>query len=280
MIRREIDLGDGKARWLLVSQIEHARLSALFAEHCWVHFGKSSASGVENLHFGQLRQELLQAIAHHDDGWRQWESRPRIDPERHCPLSFRELPLKESLANWDGSIQGAAEIGSLAAWVVAGHFAALLQKSERDHDPQESAQWLSKTAERRADWLAEWQALNPADNTRQIADEALVWLQAFDLMSLWICSVCPAGGEAVSQWPQGYHIGPGEVLDTQIAPDPSADNSERGTVTIDPWRFDVSELEIEATAHVVRVRDYASTDDLLSAYSPHQLRWRLTPLDG
>ncbi len=282
MIRRDIDLGDGRACWLLVSQVEHARLSAVLAERCLDHFGQSSFSpadsGMAATQIESVRRELLQAIARHDDGWTQWETQPGLEPELRRPLSFREVPQSESLVIWEGSIQCAANVGPLAAWVVSGHFAALLETSEKDHDRGASAKWLAKTADQRVAWLAEWQALNPAQHTTQLAEEALVWLQTFDLMSLWICSVCPAGGEKVSQWPQGYHIGFGKMLDMRIGPDHSADISQRSTVIVDPWRFDVPELAIELAAHVVPVRQYQDTRELLAAYSPHQLCWRLTSL--
>jgi len=283
MIRRDIDLGDGRACWLLVSQVEHARLSAVLAERCLDHFGKSSFASAAATQIESTRRELLQAIARHDDGWAEWETQPGLDPKRRRPLSFRELPLGQSLVNWEGSIQSAADVGPLAAWVVSGHFAALLETSEKDRDWGASAKWLAKTADQRVAWLAEWQALNPAQHTTQLADEALVWLQTFDLISLWICSVCPAGSEEVSQWPEAHHIepghiGPGMPLDTRIGPDPAADISERGVVTVDPWRFDVPELAIELPAQVVPVCQYQNTGELLAAYVPHQLRWRLTPL--
>ncbi len=284
MIRRDIDLGDGRASWLLVSQVEHARLSAVLAERCLEHFGQASLSGTDSAmvatQIESARHELLQAIARHDDGWTQWETHPGLDPKRRRPLSFRELPLDETLANWEGSIKSAAEVGPLAAWVVSGHFAALLETSQSDHDRAASAKWLAKTADQRVAWLAEWQALNPTLHTTQLAEEALVWLQTFDVMSLWICSVCPFGGEEVSQWPEGYHIGPDKLLDTRIAADPKADISECGVVTVDPWRFDVPELAIELAAHVVPVRQYQNARELLAAYKPLQLRWRLTPLSS
>ncbi len=276
MIRRDIDLGDGAALWLLVSQVEHARLSAVLAERCLDHFGQASLAGTAITEVESVRRELLQAIARHDDGWADWETRPGLDPALRRPLSFRELPLNETLANWKGSIQSAAEIGPLAAWAVAGHFAVLLESSESDLDPAESAEWLASTASQRAAWLAAWQSLNPALHSQPLAEEALLWLRAFDVMSLWICSVCPCGGEEVLQWPEGYHIGPAQLLDTRIA----ADRSECGTVTVDPWRFDVPELEIEAAGHVVPVCECQNTDELLATYEPFQLRWRLRPAES
>jgi len=272
MIRRDIDLGDGRALWLLVSQVEHARLSAVLAERCLTNFGQAAPE------LDPVRRELLQAIARHDDGWAQWEKQPGIDLELHRPLSFRELSHDESLANWDGSIRSAAEVGPLAGWTVAGHFSMLLEASKCEFDQADTTQWLADIVKQRTDWLAQWQAIDPKLHTKQLADEALLWLRVFDVISLWICSVAPFGGEVVSQWPGGYHIGLGESLDTQLAADPKIDNSDRGVVTVDPWRFDVSELEIEATGHVVPVGEYRDVAAMLATYEPLQLSWRLTPL--
>ena len=277
MIRRDILLADAVPCWLLVSQIEHGRLSFLLAQHCLSHFGRAVFPGADPIAVRRVRNELLQAIARHDDGWTDWEARPGLDPKLHRPLSFRELPLGEAIANWAGSIRSAANVGPLAAWMVAGHFAALLEVSEKEHDEAQATNWLAQTADQRAVWLADWQALNPRLHTAQLAEAALAWLQAFDFLSLWLCSVCPAGGEIVPRWPDGYHIGRSQLLDTRIRPDNASDHSVRTTVIVDPWRFDAPELTIEAAAHVVPARGYRDTAELLAAYQPHQLRWRLAP---
>ncbi len=310
MIRREILLADAVPRWLLVSQVEHARLSYRLAQHCISHFGGGLAPSADPIAAAEVRNELLQAIRRHDDGWAGWEARPGLDPQFHRPLSFRELPLGEALANWNGSIRSAADVGPLAAWMVAGHFAALLEDSEKEHDEAQATHWLAKIAALRNSWFADWQALHPAVHTAKLAEEALQWLQAFDVLSLWLCSVCPAGGEIVPHWPDGYHIGPGKLLDMRLRPVQAADSSEKtrtgfriagvwlnfrslrrklcltpfpgnsetgSTVTVDPWLFDLPELTIDATAHVVPAREYRDAADLLAAYTGRQLHWKLVP---
>jgi hypothetical protein len=56
-----------------------------------------------------------------------------------------------------------------------------------------------------------------------------------------------------------------------------ADPVRSATVIVEPWRFDLPELKVEATGHVVPHRAYRTTAELLAAYSPHQLRWKLAP---
>lgn len=277
MIRREILLVGGESCWLLVSQIEHARVSFLLARHCMSHFGQSPEPPCDSPAVQQVRNELLQAILHHDDGWAPWEAQPGIDPQLRRPLSFRELPLDAALANWDRSISRAAQIGPLASWTVAGHFAALLEDSAKQYDEALAARWLARTAGQRAQWVSQWQAQDPSLRTLQLAAEALLWLQTFDLLSLWLCSVCPAGGETVQRWPEGYRIAPNNSLGMQVRPDETVANAQRTTVVVDPWRFDVPEIELEAASLLAPIRKYRDSDDLLKNCTPHQLRWKLAP---
>lgn len=254
MIRREILRADGSPQWLLISQVEHARLSGVLAEHCLSHF---SAVATE---------ELLPAIVHHDDGWVDWEAAPTFD-EQGRPRSFRELPLSQSLPIWSASIQAAAKIGPLAAATVASHFLALLGASDRPKVADEFAvAWQQEMTARRDVWIASWQQLNPQQNTAAVADEALRWLQLFDVMSLWLCGVCPGADEQMPDEVKSYHVGIGEPLETKFF---FADGKAR----IKPWRFDVPTLELVADASLVPIGEYTDAGDLMSACRSYQIRW-------
>lgn len=256
MIRREIQLSGQPACWWIVSQIEHARVSGVLADRCKTHFPDA------------IRSELQHAIVHHDDGWAAWEADPQLD-ETGRPLSFRELPLEISLPIWAASIEATAEFGPFAAWVVAGHFLALLNNTDKQLT-EVSRKWRSEFESRSAKWLADWQAANPAEHTEQLAGEGLVWLQLFDVMSLWLCSVCPGDGEGVTTEPESYHIGQGERLETTFS-------YASGHPRIEPWRFDSSSVACEAEGWVVPIQKYASTKELLDHRTPHTVRWHLHP---
>ena len=89
MIRR-----DGNDRWLLISQVEHARL-ALDLARTW---GNAEVPGLPLLDW------LLPAIRDHDDGWLEWEQSPtRHDDGR--PTSFTEMSAGDSVEIWSRSIQ-------------------------------------------------------------------------------------------------------------------------------------------------------------------------------
>lgn len=254
MIRREIQLAGQPPQWLLISQIEHARISGLLAKQCLSHLEEP------------IREELTQAIIHHDDGWANWERRPTLDADGRPP-SFRELPFETSLPIWTASIDAAATIGPFAAWVVAGHFLALLQFSDKPAQPFVD-QWQQQTTARQNEWLAAWQAIDPQRHVKSLADEALRWLQLMDVMSLWLCSACPCVGEDATEPPNDYQVSQGNSWETTFS-------YKNGVVRIRPWRFNCAELEVEATGWIIPAQSYDLPEALLAVREPVELRWLL-----
>jgi hypothetical protein len=254
MIRRELKLESGQAQWLLVSQVEHARVSGELARH-WVIEG--------------CAKEAQIAIAHHDDGWAEWEARPRIDPVEARPYSFlNEMPRSETREIWDRSIAAARQIGPLAGWMVAEHFAELAATEHR-HD----------------DWLREW-LTESEKHTEQLAKRSLRLLQACDYLSLWLCRMCPVAADEVVERVGPLHIewfadglGPIDFSAQRRVPlrpnygDPFADSGWDAIGR--PWPFDSAELRLAADACVVPIQRYGSTDELLAARRPVRLHWQL-----
>ena len=282
MIRREIRFANAEPRWLLVSQVEHARISGLLAKSCLGKFPQKVGAGASVDGLNRVRKELLETIVHHDDGWAAWEAEPQFD-ERGRPLSFRELPLTESMPIWTASIETAAQLGGLAGWLVSGHFLVLLESSEKVTHAAAVEAWQAEMNARRAQWLERWQQVDPPLHSHALAAEALAWLQLLDVMSLWLCSVCPGGGERITEWPESYRVGPGCAGATEFScgePGGFTErlvDAERCEARIDPWRFDVDELAIDATGWTVPVREYRSAAELHGAMSSHRLSWLLLP---
>lgn len=271
MIRRDVRLPDGTPGWALISQMEHARISALLASHCRGRFDRSNAS--------LIRDEMLVAIAAHDDGWREWDESPRLDAEHGRPLSFMELAVGDSTAIWSKSIAIAAEIGPLAAWMVSGHFLRLLEHSEHARLDPVAQSWLKEIGARRKAWFAKWQSYDPEARDAGVAAEALEWLWTFDEASLWICRQCPVGGETRQRSADSYPSGRGTPVEMELAGAgaPISDAPTRGVAPAKPWRFDVETLELEASALLVPARRYDSPRQLLAAGRLDTLRWLLIP---
>src|SRR5262245_48839151 len=146
MIRREVKDETGQVRWVLIPQIEHALLAFRLAEH----WGQGSFAPLEP------RAELLWAVAHHDDGWRDWDASPGVDPVHGRPRSFTEMEIADSVAIWSGSIETAAAAGPLQGYVVAGHFCVLARRASawRNADPawDQAEAFLRKYEALMQDW--------------------------------------------------------------------------------------------------------------------------------
>jgi hypothetical protein len=274
MIRREIEFPDCEKLWLLVSQVEHAHISGKLTQHSKEKFST----------------EVVEAITHHDDGWSEWETAPRLKPEIGGPYSFTEMPLAEALLIWDESIAAARKLGPLGGFIVAGHFYNLLAESEHGKEPAAIA-WLAAKRKFRTAWLDEWVRLSPA-NTLDVAKQAQHQLFLTDLFSLWLCCDCPIADEV---------IGDGASLLEQSAMKQRTKKllgqfnfsvvgfgrrhvtlqnpleALAWVVTVDPYPFAIEPLSLRLMADVVPVAHYANWQELKAASRPMEVHWRLIP---
>ena len=270
MICRQVRFRDESPQWLLISQVEHARLSGELAEKCLARFGAGDRA------LDDVRHELLQAIIHHDDGWAEWEETPQLDAARERPLTFMELPSAEALAVWNRSIEAAREHGELAGWAVAGHFSALLATVGQNADEPAARDWIRTMADKRSDWFAAWRKREPSLHTAELAGEALKWLQWFDILSLWPCSQYPVVGEIVHKTPEPFLNVDNWVLVREIKPHFDFDSrTSSGRVLFSPWPFSEPELCIQAAAHLVPAQRYATAEELMAAREPFMAKWVL-----
>jgi hypothetical protein len=260
MIRRELMFADNVKHWLIISQVEHARLSGWLAERCLDQFGGGRCPDA-------VRQELLGAISHHDDGWHEWEQSPRIDREHG-------RPIEEAISIWDRSIRAAYEIGYLAAWTVAGHFSALLATLSDHAEEAVARRWLREVAHERSQWFSAWHSRDEATHTAELAGEALRWVQLFDLLSLWPCSQYPIAGEQVPRLPKPFRTG--QTLVSEIRPSMRQSPNQPCRIVFEPWPFDEKEFALQAAGHLVVAQAYSSPTELLAAREPFVAEWGVT----
>jgi hypothetical protein len=281
MIRRDINMADGAAGWALIPQVEHARISAQLAERCLGRFGaganRSASDDAEDC--ASIRAEVLAAIRCHDDGWAEWEQCPRLDPELRRPLSFMELEPAEAITIWTRSIGSAERYGPLAGWMVAGHFLRLLRKWDAALREAFPRRWLDDTEQRRADWLAQWQQVDPEHRTPEIAEEALEWLWTFDEVSLWFCSSCPSREDLPAKRIPPYVAGAATPVELKLSAIIAADAREAagGMATAIPYRFVGSPIDLIAPGRLVKAGRYRDCDELFAASELIALHWRLQP---
>lgn len=274
MIRRNVPLGDEPQKWLLISQVEHARISAELAT-AWG--GGKVVSVVcprdsNDLHLQEIRRELLDAIRHHDDGWASWEASPGIDEQLLRPYSFTELPREQSLPLWRDSILRAATIGPLSGWVVAGHFRRLLTDSTDAHC-EASRQWIGEVEKLQDEWLNDWRSINRPVHQAPLAEECLAWLRTFDWLSLWLCCCCPAvAGDSECE---ATTLDEGPLAGTPVSCSTESIESSSWGICVRPWPFQQPYLNIDALGYAVAAEPYTSAGALAKSRLPMRLRWRL-----
>lgn len=84
------------------------------------------------------REELLFAVREHDNGWREADSAPRVDPETGRPHDFMTLPREARIELW---LRGAGRYAGRRPWaalLVARH-ALALHGDRRGEEPWDEA---------------------------------------------------------------------------------------------------------------------------------------------
>ncbi|TWT78453.1 hypothetical protein Pla123a_12450 [Posidoniimonas polymericola] len=270
MIRRSLPLqakgsDEQPESWLMISQVEHARISWQLAS-AW----RGLLPGAPQ----PVRDEVLAAILHHDEGWNQWAPDPHVDPKLGRPYGFTEMPPADAQQIWTHSIDACRSIGPLAGWMVASHFIVLQDK--QDHDYSEWAPWLAVQHPRCDAWLAEWLAADRS-HTERLANDCLVLLQAFDWLSLWLCCRAPyTDAEPHESLELGRAGGPiSPVCFRTDSHRSSADEPRR--VVVEPWPFWGETLLLEAATLLAPARKYASYQEVREASRAVPNGWLLCP---
>lgn len=271
MLRRQLPLAEPPQRWLLLSQVEHARLSFDLARH----WGNEAVPPVVDVAQAgeQVRAEWLRGVYHHDDGWGASEADPPIDPEEGRPFSFLDLPRDQSLAIWRDSIHLARREGPLAGWCVARHFIALLESSDDAQMPI-AQDWVAELRQVSDGWFDQWQSLSSVHET-ETAERCHHGLQWFDWLSLWLCLECPATGDDPPTEPHRAETTWGEVRAIELIPAENQSRGEPRRVVVKPWPFAVPELRLQVLGYAIPARRYTDYDELVERRVPQSLAWHL-----
>ena len=253
MIRR--DSGD---EWLLIGQVEHARLAAELAE-MW---DDTQVCPLPN------REFLIPTILHHDDGWSEWEAAPEIDPDTGIPRQFTEMEPVVVVEIWRRSIllcaRGNSSVPNAkvrnllpAVWTsLHCHLAERIDRA-RSGNQQVVARFLEAQQQLRRRWL------NRTDDvTEQVVASGFRFLQLFDLLSLWLC--CAERTERFeAQIPETPRL--------SLVP-------RRDRITVEPWPFAQEEVTLAVTARAIPARPATGARKLQERLivAPHVSRtWHL-----
>ena len=266
---------DGQV-WL-ITQPAHADLSGQLAAH-WGneefavpgHFAASSDSE-------RLRQEVVLAVAEHDNGWWEWEADPPLSADDGLPQGLGEVVANPvaGMERWRLGIPRLAErhpyasllIGDHAHWLYEAQFNPrhpselthhlLIGRAFYPEEQKEEArrflndvQDMQEEFRRRLEQDEFWQAaLEPAQRNPHAR-----LLQTLDAFSLALCStaITPVEGEA-----KGF--GEDHVVFPEV---PRRSWEDRvsveikslgdGRIMIDPYPFDETPLTVSVPARVAQ----------------------------
>lgn len=216
MLRREA--GDC---WVLISQLEHARLAYDLA-CAW--------SGHRLEDWFAL---WLEAVRHHDDGWREWERAPDLNLEGE-PREFDEMPMEVSTGIWERSISEGAERSAWEGLWVSRHFCFLAERA-LGHLREKSAASARDFLETQQKEQAGWRRALSRDFRDEIEDWGYRHLQLFDRLSLWVC-LSQAGEEQVLQLPEGEELRFERTRENEIEMSADFLQDRELRISLDAWR--------------------------------------------
>ena len=226
---------DYQGDWFLITQPEHARLSGFLAGH----WGGGGGDFVRS----EPWDEVCLAAAEHDNGWREWDDRPSLNPEG-APAYMYENPIAEVFkilhrgagrlidrghpyaaalislhyVNWATDILTGVRSGQ---WPVTPRLRAEIEAFKAEEEERRDA--VCRRLRERPGFE---EAAAPEGIRR---NGRLVW--TFDMLSLIVCCRWPHV-ESLEAVPSGDGFG---ALAVELVDDV--------TLQVNPWPFDGDALE-------------------------------------
>ena len=238
---------------ILIRQTDHAVLSGFFARE-W---------GNELFQRPEPLESVRLATGEHDNGWREWELQPHIDPKTRLPYSFMSLPTEEHIELYQRGIERVIKVDRYAGLLVSMHASGLYDRA-RATIPGFSAKYVKSTeAELVSGFLQALKLqqlrlkvdLRADAATKDFVQEKLLEsnsrrLEALDRLSLYFC-LGPMEPATIDAVPADYK---GAEVDWDLQPE------ESYGATLEPYPFRRDPLEISILARRIPKRRYA--DDL------------------
>jgi hypothetical protein len=221
-------------------------------------------------------QRFVEAVHRHDDGWRELETAPALDPTGR-PYSFKNLPTDQHVAVWQRGIDEQAAQDPYRGLVLALHAHWLYTQLARNEDEAEeaAAQQFLNWVDQRIDELV--QQLSEAGPAEQHAvapnqlDLARRLIGFFDMISLILL-----GALEVNDWPEPLPFGEHcESLRIHL-PHGSPD------LAIEPWPFVDHEVRVTVPAYDLDEENFESPERLgqqLQQTDPLKLQYTIRPGD-
>ena len=240
---------------ILIRQTDHAVLSGFLARE----WGNDLFRRPEPL------DSLCLAAAEHDNGWREWELEPQIDPKTRLPYSFMSLPTKEHMDLYQRGIERIVKSDRYAALLVSMHASGLYDRA-RATIPGYSAKYIKATENDLVSGFLQGlklQQLRLKVDLRGepamkefVADHLLESnarrLEALDRLSLYFCMSSMPHDATIDAVPVDDH---GSEVDWDLRPDGP------NTVSLGPYPFRKEPLQVSILTRRVPKRLYNDSLD-------------------
>ena len=238
----------------LIRQIDHAVLSGFFARE-W---------GNELFKRPEPFESLLFAASEHDNGWREWELRPEIDPKTRLPYSFMSLPTETHIALYQRGIERVVKSDRYAGLLVSLHAGGLYDRA-RATIPGYSAKYVKSTETEQVNEFMQTLKLQQLrlkvdlraePKTKDFTEEKLLaahtrLLEAFDRLSLYFC----LGGAHDATIDAVPVDDCGSEVDLELRP------MGLNTISLGPYPFRKEPLQLSILMRRVPKRMYMNNED-------------------
>lgn len=238
---------------LVIRQTDHAILSGFFARE-W---------GNDLFKRPEPFESFCLAASEHDNGWREWELAPELDPKTRLPYSFMSIPTEEHVVLYQRGIERLVKADRYAGLLVSIHCAGLYDRA-RATLPGFSAKYVKSNESHLVnDFLQRLKLqqlrlkvdlrVNPT--TKDFAEEKLLevnarLLETLDRLSLYFC--LNALEDVTIDGVPLHHEG--NEIDWELRPD------DNNAVSLSPYVFRRSPLAVSILVRRVPKRLYG--DDL------------------
>lgn len=254
-------LGDGGL--LCIHQTSHAAMAAVFCRH----WGNQSFARPDPY------DAVMLGIAQHDNGWYEWEQRPRLRADGY-PMDFvHDADPLGKLALWRRGVERLYAQHPYAGLLLARHAALLYgepaangQEAEIDVAIRQFTAWQTQLADSLCAAWAHDKAMQAWLRPSRI-DANTRLLQFGDTSSLQV--LMPWGS------PRTIHNCPVDFEDTYTTIDMTFDGD---TITYEPWPFGVDAFEVSIHGRLLaqdHFADPAAYHAALAAAPFQRLTWRV-----
>jgi Protein of unknown function (DUF3891) len=240
---------------ILIRQTDHAVLSGFFARE-W---------GNDLFQRPEPFESLQLAAREHDNGWREWELQPQIDPKTRLPYSFMSIATDAHIDLYQKGIERVVKSDRYAGLLVSMHAAGLYDRA-RATIPGFSAKYVKSTEAELVNAFLQSLKLqqlrlkvdlrgNPA--TKEFVQDELLEtnarrLEALDRLSLYFCMSSTPHDATIDGVPVDDR---GSEVDWELRPDgPNA-------VSLGPYPFRREPLQVSILARRVPKRLYTGSPD-------------------